>query len=463
MLIAALLLTTGVAAQAGPLTLKVDTRHVVREGADRFVGINLNYLRDLDANRPRARPLNAALADMGARWLRYPGGEKSDFYRWAEPPYSRPLPVSLGWYSGVKGQRMDFDQYMACTHRVGAEAYIVVGYNTEKASGLTETQWLESAAAWVKYANKVKKYGVKYWEIGNENWNNDKGTPEEMARIVTAFSHAMKAVDPTIKIGASGNSENWWKRFLPTAASSLDFLTLSVYNCWGWKGYDHFASHPDENTVRDVDVALAAIGRDAPAADRARLRVIVAETNSKDYSENGWPGTNTLGHTLVTFDTLGQMMARPNVLCAMVWTTRWISDAQAAHSQWYGLGPTNALLPTGRAVALWGQFIQKKMVEVTGGNAQISGYASCSEDGKSLSIWIVNRSYQPVNSLRIEIDSSHDFSVAGSYCLSGTGPEDAEPNWGRAVKPSILGNHLTGLSSPAVSVTVITLHVKPNP
>ena len=118
----------------------------------------------------------------------------------------------------------------------------------------------------------------------------------------------------------------------------------------------------------------------------------VAETNSKDYSENGWPGTNTLGHTLVTFDNFGQMMVRPNVQSAMVWTTRWISDAEVAHSQWRGLGPTNALLPTGWAVALWGQFVQKKMVGVTGGNAQISGYASCSECGKSLSIWIVNRS-----------------------------------------------------------------------
>ena len=130
---------------------------------------------------------------------------------------------------------------------------------------------MEFAAAWVRYANKVKKYGVKYWEIGNENWNNDNGTPEEMARMVTALSHAMKAVDPTTKIGASGNSANWWKRFLPGAVSSLDFLALSVYNCWDWKGYDHFVSHPNENTVRDVDVALATIGRDVPAADRARL------------------------------------------------------------------------------------------------------------------------------------------------------------------------------------------------
>jgi hypothetical protein len=27
---------------------------------------------------------------------------------------------------------------------------------------------METAVAWVRYSNKVKGYGVKYWEIGNE-------------------------------------------------------------------------------------------------------------------------------------------------------------------------------------------------------------------------------------------------------------------------------------------------------
>ena len=35
-------------------------------------------------------------------------------------------------------------------------------------------QLLETAAAWVRYANRVKDYGVKYWEIGNESWLNNE-------------------------------------------------------------------------------------------------------------------------------------------------------------------------------------------------------------------------------------------------------------------------------------------------
>ena len=426
-------------------------------GRTEFVGVNLNYIRDADANRPvGARPLDAALKDMGARWLRYPGGEKSDFYLWAQPPYDRPHPVSLGYYGTVAGQRMDFDEYIAHCRAVHAEPYVVAGYDTEKRTGRTEAQWIESAAAWVRYANVKKKYGVRYWEIGNENWNNGKGTPEEMAGIVTRFSHAMKAVDPTIQVGASGSGEHWWAAFLPKAAPALDFLSLSLYNCWGWKGYDHFVQNPAEDTIGDVETALKAIDQDAPPADRERLKVIVAETNSKDYSEGGWPGTNTLGHTLVTFDTLGRVMAQPRVLAAMVWTTRWMDDREAKNSQWYALGPDNETLSTGRAVALWGS-AQSEMVAVTGGDGALSGYATRSPDGRTLTVWVLNRGLAPVRDIRISLHSPIPYRRAAIYQLSGTGPNDPSPHWGPIGTRAVQGDTISGLSCPGVSVTVLAL------
>ena len=444
-------------AAAEPVTLTVESNQIVRHGADHFVGVNLNYIRDGDANRPQARPLDAALLEMGTRWLRYPGGEKSDFTLWAQPPYDAPHPVSLGDYAEFAGTRMDFDAYIAHCRAVHAEPYVVVGYTTEKQAGRTEAQWIESAAAWVRYANIKKKYGVRYWEIGNENWNNGKGTPQELAGIVVRFSRAMKAVDPTIKTGASGNNSQWWAGFLPTAAPALDFISLSLYNCWGWKGYVHFIQHPDEDTIGDVETALKAIDNDAPPADRARLRVIIPETNSKDYSDKGWPGTNTLGHTLVTFDTLGHVMAQPRVLAAMVWTTRWMDDGEAKSSQWYALGPDNETLPTGRAIALWGQFVQSEMLAVTGGGGAISGYASRSTDGRTLTVWVLNRGLAPVDDVRVALHSPVSYGRATVYQLSGTGPDDSNPHWGPLRTRTVQGGAVSGLSCPGVSVMVLVL------
>ncbi|HEY6126213.1 MAG TPA: hypothetical protein VIV63_16285, partial [Steroidobacteraceae bacterium] len=67
----------------------------------------------------------------------------------------------------------------------------------------------EEAAAWVNYANKVKRHNIRYWEIGNENygtWEADNNTrPHDPVTYATRFKEywlQMKAVDPTIKIGA---------------------------------------------------------------------------------------------------------------------------------------------------------------------------------------------------------------------------------------------------------------------
>ncbi|MDQ2732120.1 MAG: hypothetical protein M3Y56_10705, partial [Armatimonadota bacterium] len=456
-LIGTMTLIPSLSAGTPQVNLTVDVNHVLRSDADHFVGVDLNYIRDLDANRPHARPLNEALNDLGVRWLRYPGGEKSDFYLWSQPPYEKPHPVSLGWYGTAPGERMDFNQFIACARAVHAEPYVVAGYDTLKRTGRTEEQWLENAVAWVRYANVVKKYGVKYWEIGNENWSNGTGTPEEMARIVTEFSRAMKAVDPIIQIGSSGNSNHWWSKFLPIAAPALDFISLSVYNCWDWKNYDYFVTHPAEDTIGDAETALNAIDLYAPEQDRKRLKVVVAEINSKDYSKDGWPGTNTLGHTLVTFDTLGRLMAHPHILTAMVWTTRWMNDAEAKNSQWYALGPHNEVLPTGRAIALWGQFVQKEMIAVDGPVGPVTAFASRSSDSRRMSIWVLNRSRDRVDNVHVTLSGSVHFHHALLHILSGTGPDDPSPRWELGGTTAVAENGLN-LSCPGVSVTVLSLN-----
>ncbi len=442
-----------------PVALTVDTGHVLREGADKFVGINLNYLRDADANRAQARPLQSALGEMGVRWLRYPSGEKSDFYLWSQPPYLKPEPTSLGWYASVPGARLDFDQYIATARAVGAEPYIVAGYDTFKRTGRTREQWIQNAVGWVRYSNIVRKYGVRYWEIGNENWNNGTATPTEMAQIVGEFSRAMKAVDPTIKIGSSGNSNGWWSKFLPVAAPSIDFLSLSHYNTWGWKSYGYIIQHPETDLAQDAREAAEAIDKYAPQADRARLKVIVAETNSKDYSEGGWRGDNTLGHAIITFDTLGRLMEQPRIASAMIWTTRWIKDEEAARTQWYALGPRNEILPTGRAGMLW-SFAHKYLcaIESVGGNsAQLSCYSSCSQDRGALTIWIINRGLEPVNISSLAIRSQVLYRNSTLRRLSGTGPDDENATWKPEAAPVVKANALSGLACPGVSVSVIEL------
>ncbi|MDR3690049.1 MAG: hypothetical protein P4L46_11765 [Fimbriimonas sp.] len=421
---------------------------VLRHDLDRFFGIDLNYIRDADANRPSARPLADALKDMGVRWLRFPGGEKSNFHLWSSPPYKKAEPISLGWYATVQGKRMDFDAYIQLARSVGCEPFVVVGFDAEKQAGRTSEQWLENAVSWVRYSQVTKKYGVRYWEIGNENWNH-KLDPLAVAETVKRFSRAMKAIDPTIQVGASGDNDGWWSTFLPSAAPYIDFLSVSLYTGWEWGSYARFLTKPD--LIETARTASQAIDRYAPPAERSRLRVVVAETNAKDYSEGGWPDQNDIGHALVTFATLGHLAEAPRVASAMVWTTRWMDDDKASSSPFYALGPRNDLHPTGRALALWGQFAEPVMLATTDDDV----YASRSKDGKRMTVWLANRELVS-RDVNVRIDGTTSYMSAAVHVFWGKSDGDLNPHWDSKPDTHLHENRWSG-TLPPLSVTVLTL------
>ena len=432
----------------------VHPEQVLREGADRWLGINLNYIRDLDANRPAGSPpLGTALDGLGVRWLRFPGGEKSDFHRFAKPPYARPEPVSLGWYLEPQGRRMDFDAYIAICRARGAEPYVVVACDSPERTGATWDEQLEHAVAWVRYA-KEHACGVRHWEIGNENWHNQTAPATAMAAQVVRFARAMKAVDPTVRVGASGNNGAWWKVFLPLAAADLDFLTASVYNCWEWKSYDRLLREPEPDLRADAGNALRAIDELPAGPDRDRLRVVVAEANSRDYSKDGWGHANNLGHAIATFETFGRLLREPRISAAMLWTTRWVDQGKALEDIFYALDDGNAPTASGLAVGLWGRHLHARLLAVEGGGGPLRAHASASADGRTWTVWLVNRGREPAAGVRVRLGGLG--GTASAYRLSGSSPDDIHLVQD-APTPLVIADGAVGpLTLPPLSITVIS-------
>jgi len=432
--------------------IQIHADRVVRNQADRFIGINVNFLRDADTNRaPGARPLAEALNELGVRWLRYPGGEKSDYYRFANPPYGEANPAALGWYGEQGGDWLDFDAYIALCRAQGAEPYVVVACESEANSGASWAEQLEHAVAWVRYANVIQGYGVRYWEIGNENWHNKTAPAAEMAAHVQAFAQAMRAMDPTISIGASGSDKAWWKEFLPLVASDLDFLSVSVYNTWGWKSYARFVEEPAPSLLASAGTALKAIDALPPGPDRERLRVIVAETNSVDYSPDGWPKTNTLGHALVTFSTFGALLHQSRIQGAFLWNTRWIDDTEAAQNQFYALDGLNRLLPAGQAVGLWGRHLHADMLNVTGASGQVTAFASA-DAGGAWTVWLVHRAVVGTATVAMELDGLNWGNKVRVQIWSGRDPEDSTL---KLTRDHFL-TEATVVECPPLSITILT-------
>jgi hypothetical protein len=228
--------------------------------------------------------------------LRFPGGSYSDIYNWQTAQVVQNQTVSVSTANS-------FDAFMGIVKATNATPVLTVNYGSDPTGTTGGSTSL--AAAWVQYANVTKKYGVKYWEIGNEvygngeygaNWETDLHTakdPTTYGTNVVAFSKAMKAIDPTIKIGAvltapgnwpDGQTPSWNDNVLAQAINNIDFVILHWYpqapgyeTDAGLLGSPTAGTYSIPNMMATVRSLLTQYGG---AAAAARIQVLVTETNS---------------------------------------------------------------------------------------------------------------------------------------------------------------------------------------
>jgi len=157
-------------------------------------------------------------------------------------------------------QRMDFgtDEFVAFCKACNIEPHMTVNFG----SGT-----VEEAVAWVEYCNgpsnstygamrtangHPEPYNVKYWEIGNEqygDWEIGHTTPEEYGARFVEYYHAMKSVDPTIRIMADGDTNPEW--YIPM----MDAIGREI-DIFGWH-----TCHIVYDFASDEDIYLSMLAR----------------------------------------------------------------------------------------------------------------------------------------------------------------------------------------------------------
>lgn len=274
----------------------------------------------LDAEMP------ALLAHTGAQTLRYPGGSTSDNYHWISNAPDDPA-------QGGTVPESTFDAFMSVAAATGAQAMITVNYG----SG-TE----QEAADWVAYANRGGRhyrgpvptypgasprghtYGIRYWEVGNElygdgtygaTWevNHQSHDPTTYAQGVVRYAAAMKAVDPSIRVGAvltaPGNwpdgqtsptsPQPWNDTVLPIACGAVDFVIVHWYP-QGPTGESDAAllMSPEQGEATAVSytpsipsmvASLKGLLAQHCGSHAGEVQIMVTETNSVSYN----PGKQT--------------------------------------------------------------------------------------------------------------------------------------------------------------------------
>ena len=188
--------------------------------------------------------------DLYKEWqpgvLRYPGGcfadRPSNHCEFGIGPIDKRQ--SPNWAPAWSAyQRRDFgtDEFVVFCKACNIEPHMTVNFG----SGT-----VEEAAALVEYCNgpsnstygamrtangHPEPYNVKYWEIGNEqygNWEIGHTTPENYGARFVEYYHAMKAVDPTIRIMADGDTDpNWYGPMMSAIGNDIDIF--GWHNCDG--------------------------------------------------------------------------------------------------------------------------------------------------------------------------------------------------------------------------------------
>jgi hypothetical protein len=241
------------------------------------------------------------LTKAGISAIRYPGGSTSDDYNWQ----TNSIVPNQGGFANANNT---FDAFMGLVKSTGTTPIITVNYgsNTTGNGGGTPA----FAASWVNYANVTKGYGVKYWEVGNEvygngeygaHWETDLHSaldPSTYGANVALFASAMKAVDPTIKVGAvltapgnwpDGVSPNWNTNVLTKCGTSIDFVIVHWYPQNPGSESDSgllSSTQTIAGMVSAVRSLLATFG----GANAANIQILVTETNSVSSD----PGKQTI-------------------------------------------------------------------------------------------------------------------------------------------------------------------------
>jgi len=455
--------------ESSDASISVRADRVIRDIPTGLYGTNIEWIWDANGIwDSKASRLNGDVVrlvrDLGPSLIRFPGGFFSDFYNWRDGTGAQSSrKETLSMPGGARSRHVfGTDEALTFADAVNGQLLITVNAGTGTP---------QEAAEWVKYVNKGRRR-VEYWEIGNELYVNDGSahskaftmTPDRYARKVLDFAKAMRAADPSIKIGAIAEESlnpsqpkgyrNWTEEVLRTAGKEIDFI--AVHNAYAP------GLHTDKGqNVRTVYAAMLA----APLYVRQSIerlsakidslapgsRVKIAITEFGPYFQLTPDGrftdhVKTLGSALYVASVMKVFVENPRTDIANSFKlvdplfTGWIGKkgdrflptgpyyASQMYTRHFGskLVSSSSESPTytSESVGIVDRMYQVPYLDVI---------ASKSDDGRKLYVLVVNKHFDKPIKARIDVQG---FRPAGgaAWVLNGKGVDSntgtAPPNIG---------------------------------
>lgn len=438
---------TGISAETPTIT--VDLSAASTPADERILGTNLPTW--LNPYRFSDSTFLARSVALGTGMVRMPGGSWSNYYDWSSCENGGGCP----WTWGVS-RPTDFLDYLQATGFQGMWTINQNGTSKEAAAlvaffnGSTSDQRVIGVDVQGRDWGKVSDWaqlradhgnpnpiGLKYWEIGNEIYGGKSGTDctpwgwedvwscdgrEYVLGIGSGtsrkegyleFRTAMRAVDPSIQVGAVGVSlqndwSNWGNEVIQEAGDVMDFYVIHEYGFFNPPAnYSELLARPQ--AMWGPMMANVRTAFDQYADSRA---VPVAVTEYNLFSVEGMDPDQWMSRAvngLFIADSIGQMM-RHGFAMAHQWD---IAHAEGSTPPGYGLmqASTYDRSPQYFALHIWSHF-GNEMLPVSNplpDDTQLSVYAG-RLDWDTLTLLAINKTGSAIST---GIDLSGATTITG--------------------------------------------------
>ncbi len=455
---------------------------VVEVSGDESVDLDQLSLMPADAKNGLDPDAVAMAKAMNTPLVRF-GGNFTSSYHWTDGIGPRDKRVSMlnnSW--GIpEYNTFGTDEFLEFCRQIGAQPQFALNLGSGSP---------QEAGDWVRYIDEHwSTHSGLLWELGNElwgNWNLGYPTRDQLAARTAAFSKAIRAVDPSARLIATGAD--------PEVFTSWNAIQLT--NPPGTFNYlsTHFVVGTGEVQMKSPTpdfVAAAALALPVELGNRlhqaqAQIDATPGYSGTAHIAFTEWlfigehhdaPSFTNTGGAILTGGFLNMLMRNPTIVPIsdmtgiMEFAGIWKKRSQVYASPSYYAFKLYANADVSRTVAVTTVAGSYSVSDGVNRLPEIASVpyldvvAALSEDGRKLTLFCVNRSLTTDIPTKINL---HDFAAGHSaavHMLSSRSLADAnDEEFPNRVKPvdsveSVESNGWTH-TFPHASVTVLSLDRK---
>lgn len=368
----------------------------------------------------------ALLKELDGTNYRWPGGNFVSGYDWRDgigdrdrrPPRKNPA------WQGIEHNDFGIDEFMVFCRILDTEPIIVVNTGLgDVEMAIEELQYVngpaDSPMGKLRAENgHPEPYDVTYWGIGNEmygEWQLGHMPLEDYVKKHNRFAEAMWEEDPDIKLVAVGAVGSWTEGMFTHSADHMDLISEHFYV----QSRDDLVEHVEQaaNRVRQIAEAHRRYREEIPALADKEIPVTLDEWNY-------WYGEHVYGELGTRYylrDGLGvaealNEFARNTDVYAMANYAQTVNVIGAIKTT-----QTDAAFETtGLMLKMYRHHFGTVPVR-TSARRPLDAQAALAEDGKTLTVAVVNPTEEPVE-LQLEADVALRDGTVNAWQVAGDDP-----------------------------------------